>query len=641
MYPKAREAMQLQIGKMMKYKTLFLLSVVHSGCATQEQEKSSPQCNAGTKWTEGTVAFKEVTNKWNITDDIIGNRISSVDYDGDGWIDLFVRTHSSNGDDFSDGGTRVSWLLRNQEGQGFEDVTQSSGIRQLRLGGQSGRPGSVAIFGDIDNDGDLDVYTGRSSFESNGEGSEVLFNNGDGTFSLGPEDSEIRDEDASIVAGASFTDINLDGKIDLWTTQGGVGNPAQDKLFWGTGDGYFTDVTRPFELRTKSWSAITDLNEAKAHTQSWSANACDLNNDGFPDLLSASYGRAPNHLWHNNAGETFTNQSIQSNYAFDHREDWSDNESARCYCKFNTELSECNDVPEPEYISCNNEDDAFRWDHSYDMNPFRLGGNSGTTVCADINNDGWMDLLTTEIVHWDVGQSSDPSEILFNTQSPDIIFDRPGNESTGLTREHNIVDWNDGDISGGVFDFDNDGWPDVYIGSTDYPETRGLLFHQDSQGQFVPVPIEDGIDHTRSHGIVYADFDNDGDLDVVVGHSSARCDADCYETFNIRMFENQLGEESNWIQLKLTGGNGSNTAAIGAQVTTQTDSTTQKQEVNGGFGHYGAQNPLLLHFGLGEECTANVTIRWPNAAQTEQTFSVDANNRYSVTQGKNPEVIPR
>ena len=100
-----------------------------------------------------------------------------------------------------------------------------------------------------------------------------------------------------------------------------------------------------------------------------------------------------------------------------------DNESARCWKILYPTDDECDGVPEPELIRCNSDDDAFRWNHSQDRNAFRL--KTRTTVCADINNDGWMDLLTTEIVHWDVGGSSDASEVLLNQQDNDVRFERP------------------------------------------------------------------------------------------------------------------------------------------------------------------------------------------------------------------------
>ncbi|MBM4372363.1 MAG: CRTAC1 family protein, partial [Deltaproteobacteria bacterium] len=262
----------------------------------------------------------------------------------------------------------------------------------------------------------------------------------------------------------------------------------------------------------------------------------------------------------------------------------------------------------------------------------------------DVNNDGHIDLLTTEIVHWDVGSSSDPSELLFNDGGVDVVFARPGNEQTGLLREH-IPGWNDGDMSAAVFDFDNDGWPDVYIGASDYPGNRGLLFHQRPAlpGTFEPVPVEDSFEHNRSHGVVAADLDRDGDLDMVVGHSHARCDPvqpnDCYPTQAIRVFRNVLGQDGNWLQLDLEGGEGCNRSAIGARVTVAAGGITQTQEVDGGHGHYGIQREHVLHFGLGTACEAEVTVRWPDGPLTTETFTLPAGHRFHWRQGEVPGAV--
>ena len=189
-----------------------------------------------------------------------------------------------------------------------------------------------------------------------------------------------------------------------------------------------------------------------------------------------------------------------------------------------------------------------------------------------------------------------------------------------------------------MFDFDYDGWPDVYIGASEYSGNRGLLYHQTAPEQFAAVPIEDGIDHFRSHGSVVADFDRDGDLDFVVGHSSSRCDEDCYDSFSVRLFENLMGDDANFIQLELAG-DGANASAIGARVSVTAGGVTQTQEVDGGHGHYGNQDDLTLSFGLGAACEAEVTIRWPDTDLTEQTFTVGGGYRYQVAQGKAPEAV--
>ena len=124
---------------------------------------------------------------------------------------------------------------------------------------------------------------------------------------------------------------------------------------------------------------------------------------------------------------------------------------------------------------------------------------------------------------------------------------------------------------------------------------------------------------------------------------AARCDAalpnDCYETMQVRLFENVM-DEGNWIQLHLVGGEGTNRAAIGARVAVTAGGVTQTQEVGGGFGHYGCQNDMVLHFGLGEACEADITVRWPDAELTEETLTLPAGYRFLVTQGELPRVEP-
>jgi hypothetical protein len=283
---------------------------------------------------------------------------------------------------------------------------------------------------------------------------------------------------------------------------------------------------------------------------------------------------------------------------------------------------------------------ASNWNHDNDRQAYRLGGNSSGPVCADVDNDGDLDLLTGEIRHWWAGSGADGSELLLNDGTADATFTRPGDAALGLEVPQTTVDWDEGHMTAAIFDFDNDGWPDIYQGASDYAGNRGLLYHQSAPLQFAAVPLSDGIDHHRSQGVAVADFDGDGDLDVVVGHSRARCDAtrpaDCYPSASIRFFENVIGNRNHWLQLLLVGGPQSNRAAIGARVRVSANGVTQTQEVGGGHGHFGGQNDLRLHFGLGGASSAQVEITWPDAAHTTESFMLPANARYRLVQGAPP-----
>ena len=72
---------------------------------------------------------------------------------------------------------------------------------------------------------------------------------------------------------------------------------------------------------------------------------------------------------------------------------------------------------------------SINWDPTTGSEPFRLGGNSGTTSCGDVDNDGDLDLLTSEIAHWWAGQGSDGAELLVNSGDAAITFTRPGRAS--------------------------------------------------------------------------------------------------------------------------------------------------------------------------------------------------------------------
>jgi enediyne biosynthesis protein E4 len=635
------------MGVKMKYCILFASLFLLISCSLNRINPEQKTINPGSHWTKGTKAFEEVTTEWNL-EGVTGITFVVADIDNDNWPDVLIRNYGA-----PHNGKRGDWILRNTGDGTFEDFTEQSGLTDVfppSEGEINHGAGSIFAAGDINNDGFIDLYVGnrrRLPEEIDLITSEIMLNNGDGTFRKGPQDNPVRFEDHSFTpTGASFLDYDRDGNLDLW-----VGNhsdsinfypPAQDHLFKGDGTGNFTDVTEKTGLITYSWDdSLQYINEGLAHAWTWGVAAQDLNNDGIPELLASSYGRAPNHLWRgvlNELGEVvYINESVVSGYAYDDNMDWTIDMNGQAYCLKNPDAEGCDDCPELDESLHEMFENWSRWfDHELCIQPYSLGGNSGTTVCSDINNDGLIDLLTTEIVHSDVGDVSDHSEVLVNTGDPNVRFIRPGYKEMDLTRENVYKWWNHGDMTATVFDFDNDGWQDIFMGASDYAGNWGLLYHQTSPFEFERLETEDYFLHYRAMGQAVADFDRDGDLDIIVGHHRIRPDGQGSEevqpTGQIRLYENLMGENSNWLQIKLVGENGSNKMAIGAKIEVTTGDITQTQYVDGGHGKYTLQRNAVLHFGLGKYNIAEVKVIWPDGERTIQEFKLSGNRRYGINQ---------
>jgi hypothetical protein len=645
--------------------SLFTFAVVALGGCDGEVGPE-PECVVETaSWEPGDATFREATEEWGLLDlGVRALRVSLLDVDGDGWTDLLLRK-GGGPDDFAVDGQRRRWLLRNTGEGTFEDITEHSRIFASRLDGSpGGRVVEVMISADIDNDGDVDVFTARtvsSPDDPDQDFSEVMINDGTGVFDFGPETADVRSDYTaspgarpSVPVGAAFTDVDRDGNVDIWVSnnkRGGDDSALQDRLFLGTGTGDFIDATEDLGLTTQQWREIEPRNEALTHTWGWGATSCDLDDDGLPELMSASYGRGANHLWQSEGvlgGMGYRNQSVDSGYAYDHRDDWTTNINAQCYCRDFPEADECDLAPErdPNDSICTSLRKTFgpnyRWAHGIDREAWRLGGNSATTTCADLDNDGRFDLLTGEIVHFDVGDTSDPAEILFNeTAGPGepVRFVRPSNEEIGLVRDREGAGWyDDGDMNNAILDFDNDGYKDVYISSSDYPGTRGWLFHNLGGRRFEAMDYDEAIDHRRSAGVASVDLDRDGDLDLVVATSRSRCGnaTDCHEFERVRIFENLADERAanQWLQVRLFGTGGSNAMAVGAKVTVSRCGESLVGQVDGGHGHQGTQEDRVLHFGLGiVGDTVAVTVAWPDAEGTVEEFTLEPDAMYDIVQG--------
>ncbi len=554
----------------------------------------------------------------------LGTQITVADIDGDKWPDVYTSLASKTREDLNEP-KNLYKLLKNVEGRNFEDVTFSSGLFTDKKG-TNGTASTYVVFADMNNDGFQDAFNvvyvdsdtlSNDSFQE--DYSRVYLNNGDGTFKY-VGGNFVYDDMFEAIAGAAFLDYDHDGVIDLfigrqYNSYGSLTSCEPDTLMKGLGNGKFQDVVDGTSgLETEKFNEDNAL-EGKFNKPTWGVSACDVDGDGFADILTSSYGRSYNMLYRNKGDGTFEDLSISSNFAHDDNENYGDDQFFACYCEdaSNKDTDYCS-ISTGAVISC---DGVNGWDPGFSDQPYRLGGNSAGTLCGDFDGDGDTDLFQIELAHWHIGQASDKSQLIMNDGFPEKPLRRISEEESGITRKR-TGSWNDGDLGGFAADFDNDGRLDIFILSSDYPGTKSMLFQQQADGRFSDTAKEAGAQVARAHGGAFVDIDRDGDYDLIIGTSFMRWSATDSDGLKkpekqwIKVLRNDTGQDANKVIIDISGST-ANRDAIGAKIIVRAGGKQFVREVQGAYGLNGFQNDHLQIIGLGDICEVEeIEIRWPD-----------------------------
>ncbi len=621
---------------------ILLLALIFAACGNgsktetgdnqPEEEVIEPICLTP-KAGPYNLKFTDISEEMGVqTLNALGTQITVADIDGDKWPDVYTTLASKVREDQNEP-QNLYKLLKNVKGKNFEDITFSSGLFAAR-NGTNGLASTYVVFADMNNDGFQDafnvVYVDKDtllndSFEE--DYSRVYLNNGDGTFKyIGG--NFILDDYFSAIAGVTFLDYDHDGVIDMflgrhYNNYGYLESCEQDTLMKGSGNGVFENVVNGTSGLETVKADDDSLAKGNFNKPTWGVTACDVDGDGFADILTSSYGRSYNMLYRNKGDGTFEDLSISSNFAHDDNENYGDDQFFACYCeaKSNKDTDYCS-ISTGAVISC---DGVNGWEPGFSDQPYRLGGNSAGTLCGDFDGDGDTDLFQIELAHWHIGQASDKSQLIMNEGFPDKPLKRLSEEESGITRKRS-GSWNDGDLGGLAVDFDNDGKLDIYILSSDYPGTKSMLFQQQADGRFSETAKDAAAQVARAHGGAFVDIDRDGDYDLIVGTSFMRwstTDTDSKkkpEKQWIKVLRNDTGQDANKVIIDISGST-ANRDAIGAKIIVKAGGKQFVREVQGAYGLNGFQNDHLQIIGLGEICEVEgIEIHWPDKENSVTTY---------------------
>ncbi|HUG80868.1 MAG TPA: CRTAC1 family protein [Bryobacterales bacterium] len=500
----------------------------------------------------------------------LGSGCAFFDYNGDNWPDILLI--NSRSFETTPGRSTSVALYRNNKDGTFSDVTSEAGL-------------DAEIFGlgtaiaDYDNDGDPDIYITAL-------GEDRLYrNDGKGRFQDVTLASGIENKDFG--TSAAWFDYDNDGRLDLFVANYVKWSPEEDlwcsldgetksyctpesytgvssRLFRNLGDGRFEDVTRPAGLFDETSKALGVV-------------VFDYDRDGRLDLFVAN-DTQPNKLYHNEHGGTFREVGLAAGVAF-------------------------------------GEDGRAR-------------GAMGVDA-ADYDRSGRPHLV--------VGNFSNEMINLYHNEGKGLFIDDAPRSAVGRASLLALT------FGAFFFDYDLDGHLDIFAanGHLD-PEIERvqpkvtfaqppLLFRNRGDGKFEPVTEKAGQDLAKplvARGAAYADYDRDGDLDILVTTNNGPA----------HLYRNDGGNENSYLRLKLVG-QASNRDAIGAEVTVRGPSGEQWSLVRTGSS-YCSQSELPLTFGLAKDLSVeSVAVKWPSG-QLRTYSDLEPNHAYLIHEEYGLQPLP-
>jgi hypothetical protein len=501
-----------------------------------------------------------------------------IDYDNDGWQDIVIltgqRRFTPNPKDAT-----IKLYHNNRDGT-FKDVTAQSGL------GRGGIWATGITVGDYDNDGFDDIFITCW-------GQNILFHNGGkGVFTDVTEKAGLLHPGVRYGAGCTWVDYDRDGRLDLFVSHYLVFDPdkipirgknpdctwkgvpvycgplglaqEQCRLYHNEGNGKFTDVS------DVSGISLLDATTGRKRKPGFglTAVATDFDGDGWPDIYVAC-DTSPSLLFHNNHDGTFTECGLENGVAV--------NQDGR------------------------------------EQEGMGLG-------IGDFDTDGYLDIFKTHF--------SDDTNVLYRNNGKGFFTDVT--IRAGLGVETRFVGW-----GAGMEDFDNDGLPDLFFTTgmvfpdavakvPDAPfKTPNVLFRNLGGGKFEELFDEAGPAMSELHssrGAIFGDFDNDGDVDILIVNLNEPPS----------LLRNDVKGDRHWLKVQLEGVT-SNRSAIGAQVVAVYGGRRQAKAVLAQSSYLSANDPRL-HFGLGSETKADLEIHWPNGGR-EKIAAVEADRLVVIREG--------